>query len=140
MSSAKPPEPEPEPEPRTKQTIMRQNAAQGKAFEQKGLAYLKTQQNDVEDQVSIRPYNDDGTLANYRVRVDAVGTDDDGTYHLTDFKSSDTAGFTPNQTTGYPLLEKNGGVVVGDNGGDAYPAGTQIPPTAVDVLTPNDIP
>jgi hypothetical protein len=137
MSSAKPPEPEPEPEPRTKQTIMRQNAAQGKAFEQKGLAYLKTQQNDVEDQVSIRPYNDDGTLANYRVRVDAVGTDDDGTYHLTDFKSSDTAGFTPNQTTGYPLLEKNGGVVVG---GDAYPAGTQIPPTAVDVLTPNDIP
>ena len=70
-----------------------------------------------------------------------MGTDlDDGTIHLTDFKSSNTAGFTPNQEFGYPLLEQNGGIVIGDNGGEWYRDDTIIPPTAVDTIRPDDLP
>jgi hypothetical protein len=54
--------------------------------------------------------------------------------------SSDTAGLTPNQQFGYPLLEQNGGVVVGDNGGEFYPANRIIQPTAVDIIRPDDLP
>jgi hypothetical protein len=53
---------------------------------------------------------------------------------LTDFKSSDTAGFTVNQEYGYPLLEQNGGMIVGNNGGDFFPDGRTIDPTPVDVI------
>jgi hypothetical protein len=101
---------------------------------------LENVQNNVEDQVSVRPYTNTGELADYRVRLDAIGSDDAGNMKLTDFKSSDTAGFTPNQRTGYPLLAKYGGVVVGNSGGESYPAGTVIPPTKVDVIRPGIIP
>jgi hypothetical protein len=116
------------------------NFANGRAFEQQGLNYLEGVQNDIAPQVSVRPYLDNGDLANYRVRLDAIGTDDAGNLKLTDFKSSETAGFTTNQTRGYPLLGRNGGVVVGNSGGDFYPPGTQIPPTPVGIITPADIP
>ena len=33
---------------------------------------------------------------------------------------------------------RNGGQVVGNNGGEFYPAGTQIPPTKVTVYRPGD--
>jgi hypothetical protein len=66
-----------------------------------------------------------------------LGTDT-GSIDLYDFKSSLTAGFTPKQQLGYPLLEKFGGQVVGRNGGLAYPAGTVIPPTPVKILRPGD--
>jgi hypothetical protein len=115
-----------------------ENAANGSAFEQTGLDYLETVQDNVADQVSVKPYLDNGELADYRVRLDAIGTDESGDIALTDFKSSETAGFTPNQTEGYPLLERNGGEVVGAKGGQLYPAGTQIPPTPVDILRPGD--
>ncbi|WP_419728009.1 hypothetical protein [Lichenicola sp.] len=115
-----------------------ENAAQGKAFEAQGLQNLETTQTNVASQVSVRPYTDDGELADYRVRLDAIGQDDTNTLRLTDFKSSDTAGLTPNQTTGYPLLENNGGQVVGNAGGPDYPAGFQIPPTKVDIVRPGD--
>lgn len=67
-----------------------------------------------------------------------MGTDDTGNLLLTEFKSSPTAGFTPNQTTGYPLIQQSGGQIIGGNGGALYPAGTQIPPTPVNVLRPGD--
>lgn len=113
-----------------------QNAAQGQAFEQQGLNYIQTINNDVAEQVSIQPFTASGDLAGYNVRLDALGTDNAGNVNLYDFKSSETAGFTPNQTTGYPLLQQYGGQVVGGNGGLAYPAGTIIPPTPVTILRP----
>lgn len=114
------------------------NAAAGRDFENQGLDHLQQTQTDVQSQVSVRPYDDSGNLTPYRVRLDAMGSDSDGNLHLTDFKSSDTAGFTPNQDSGYPLIERNGGQVVGNNGGASYPAGFQIPPTPVDILRPGD--
>lgn len=115
-----------------------ENAAKGKAFEAQGLQHLETTQTNIQDQVSVRPYLDNGDLADYRVRLDAISRDDTNTLRLTDFKSSESAGLTPRQTTGYPLLENNGGQVVGNGGGADYPAGFQIPPTKVDVLRPGD--
>ncbi|NPD68585.1 hypothetical protein HN018_01740 [Lichenicola cladoniae] len=115
-----------------------ENAAKGKAFEAQGLEHLETTQTNIQDQVSVRPYLDNGDLADYRVRLDAISRDDTNTLRLTDFKSSESAGLTPRQTTGYPLLGNNGGQVVGNGGGADYPAGFQIPPTNVDVLRPGD--
>jgi len=116
-----------------------QNASNGRAFERAGLDYLNTVQTDLQEQVSVRPYiNESGELASYRVRLDALGLDDSGVSSLTDFKSSATAGFTPNQTTGYPLIEQFGGQVVGNNGGVAFPKGFQIPPSPVIILRPGD--
>jgi len=44
---------------------------------------------------------------------------------------------TSNQKIGYPLIEQNGGVVVGNKGAaQGYPAGTIIPPTKVDIIRP----
>jgi len=113
-----------------------QNAANGRAFEQQGLNYLQTINSDVAEQVSVRPFTESGELADFRVRLDALGTDNSGNVNWYDFKSSATAGFTPNQEEGYPLLQKFGGQVVGGNGGLAYPAGTLIPPTSVTILRP----
>jgi hypothetical protein len=113
-----------------------QNAAAGRAFEQQGLNYLQGVNSDVAGQVSVRPFTECGDLTNFRVRLDALGTDNAGNINLYDFKSSPTAGFTPNQQVGYPLLQQFGGQVVGGNGGLAYPAGTLIPPTPVTILRP----
>jgi hypothetical protein len=113
-----------------------ENAANGRAFEQKGLRYLQDIQNNVADQVSIRPLTESGDLASFRVRLDALGTDDAGTIRLFDFKSSETAGFSPNQRVGYPLLQQFGGVVVGNNGLPWYRPGIVIPPTPVTIIRP----
>jgi filamentous hemagglutinin len=48
-------------------------------------------------------------------------------------KASRTAPFTPNQRVVYPELELYGGIVVGKGKGP-YIGGTNIPPTAVDVI------
>src|SRR5665213_3546598 len=61
-----------------------QNAANGRAFEQQGLNYLQTVNSDVAGQVSIRPFTASGDLANFRVRLDALGTDNAGTVNLYD--------------------------------------------------------
>jgi hypothetical protein len=117
------------------------NFQNGRAFEQEGIKYLETVNTDIADQVSIRPFvNASGDLADYRVRVDAMSIDADGNLQLTDFKASDTAGFTPNQQTGYPLLQQFGGQVVGGNGGPFYPAGFVFPPTQVTIITPANLP
>ena len=56
---------------------------------------------------------------------------------LTDAKSSATAPHTPGQEVGYPVIEQNGGVVVGNKGASkGYPAGTVIPPTKVQIRRP----
>ena len=66
--------------------------------------------------------------------LDALGEDmATGATRLSDMKASSTAPFTPNQTVVYPELELYGGVVVG-RGKVPCVGGTNIPPTAVDVM------
>ncbi len=122
----------------SRSSTIAENARKGAVFEQEGIAYLETTQTDVAEQVSVRPYDHSGQPTDYRVRLDAMGRDDTGALRLTDFKSSETAGLNQNQQAGYPLLKDNGGQVVGNNGGAAYPAGFPIPPTPVDIVKPRD--
>lgn len=112
----------------------------GSNFERRVGQRLQTVegQSDVVEQVTIRPFRDaQGTLAprNARVRADFLGRDATAV-RVTDAKASGSAPFTANQTRGYPLIEKYGGVVVGSKGGALYPAGTIIPPTKIDVYRP----
>lgn len=55
-------------------------------------------------------------------------------------KSSATAGFQPNQKAGYPLIEKNGAVVVANSGASqGYPAGYTISPRKVFIFRPEEL-
>jgi hypothetical protein len=116
------------------------NALKGRAFEEEGLRYLAATHTEIRPQVSVRPYVDaSGTLADYVVRLDAVSVNRKGALQLTDFKSSDRAGYTRNQAKGYPLVQRYGGQVVGESGGAQYPHGFQIRPTEVTTIRPRDL-
>ncbi len=113
------------------------NYWQGRLFEESGISYLKTVETNVQTQVAVRPYTDaQGTLADYFVRVDAIGENQSGDVVLSEFKSSPDASFTANQNKGYPLIGLYGGQVIGENGGSIYPAGTVIKPSPVQVYRP----
>src|SRR6185437_13675367 len=109
------------------------NARSGAAFQARVANFGADTLDDFTEEVSIRPFTDaNGTLANYRVRLDGIGIvpteeDDELDFGLWDAKASATAPMTRNQTNGYPLIAQFGGVVVGKAGGDAFPAGTIIP-------------
>ena len=109
--------------------------------EKRVTAWAKTRLNDVTEQVSIRPRLNNGKLADYSVRMDTMGRNrTTGAIELIDAKSSARAPLQPNQIPGYPLIARNGGVVTGENGLVAFPAGTQIPPTKVQLVRPSDLP
>lgn len=118
-----------------------ENKRKGDAFEQQVGAYKRDTQDDYMEQISIKPNTANGP-ANFRVRADGVGRErGSGRILPTDAKASDTAGLTPGQKQGYPLIEQYGGTVVGKKGGTTYPAGTQIPPgTTVEIVRPDDLP
>ncbi len=77
----------------------------------------------------------DGT----KTRMDFVSVED-GNIKLTEAKSSTTAPLTPNQKTAHPQIEQYGGTIKGNNGSNiGLPSGTEIPPTKVDVIRPNNL-
>ena len=107
-----------------------QNKAAGDAWEADIINnQLPATQTGIQPQITIQSSGPSGM----RVRLDAVGTDGSGAIRLTDGKASPTAPHTPNQTVVYPELEVHGGTVVGKGKG-AYPGGTVIPPTKVDII------
>jgi hypothetical protein len=59
-----------------------------------------------------------------------------GQIGLTEAKSSQTARLTPNQAKAFPKIEQTGATVKGV-GKPGFPGGTQIPPTKVDIVRPN---
>jgi RHS repeat-associated protein len=111
------------------------NAAQGKAWEAQVTKDIGTEGHaNIAEQVTVKPNG----VSTGNVRLDNISTKD-GKIALTDAKSSATAPLTKNQKPGYPAIEKNGGVVVGNKGASqGYPAGTVIPPTKVDIRRPNN--
>ena len=105
------------------------NAAKGKEFEKASKSELiKNGHKEVVDQVTIK------TSAG-RTRMDHVSTKD-GKIHLREDKSSRTAKLSRNQRKVHEALKKEGGIVVGNNGGQAYPSGTKIPPSEVEINRP----
>jgi hypothetical protein len=121
---------------------LKQNQAAGDAHELDVKNFLEENYEDVKTQVKVRPRLDNGELSDKAVIVDYLCRDPDtGRLLVIDAKASETAPLTKNQTPGYPQIERNGGVVEGDQGGDAYPKGTEIKaPTEVVRVEPIDLP
>jgi hypothetical protein len=92
---------------------VQQNSKAGKAWEGKvtKAAQNKYGAQNVQEQIYVRPIGANGQPVNYRVRVDNVITGQQGGPRLIDAKASTTAGYTKNQTTGYPLIKSNGGII-----------------------------
>jgi RHS repeat-associated protein len=112
---------------------------QSRDFEQRVLRDTRRTQENVVEQVSIRPNTETGS-ADFWVRPESLGKDlFSGQLRIRDAKSSDTAPLTDRQAEGYPLLEQYGGTVIGKKGGQEYPRGTTIPPTKVEIVRPKDI-
>lgn len=90
---------------------MQINAQNGAAFQARVANYGSDTLDNFLEEVSVKPFTDaDGTLADFRVRLDGIGTEPDtSNFGLLDAKSSETAPLTPNQSVGYPLIESYGG-------------------------------
>ena len=91
-------------------------------------------------EVSIYPYLDNGQRASFRFRADMMPISDAEnaaqSARVIETKGSQTAPFTKRQAGGFPLYERNGGVIAGDNGGPFLPAGTVMPPSQILVIRP----
>jgi RHS repeat-associated protein len=109
-----------------------ENAKLGKAFEQQAVNAVKKQETGVVEQLTVK------TQSGVKTRLDTAGKDASGNVSLTDAKGSATAPFTKNQKKAYPEIQQSGATVVG-KGRPGFPPGTQIPPTKVKVLRPDDL-
>jgi len=87
-------------------------------------------------QLSVRAYDDDGTLLPGRTQLDAAGWRlDNGAFGALETKLSPHAPLTQGQLLHFPALARNGGIVVGKNGRSiGMPAGFIVPPTKVQVI------
>ena len=114
----------------TKSTRVLENAKKGADFERKVGEKLGK---NTASQVTIEVK--DGT----KTRMDFVSIED-GNIKLTEAKSSATAPLTQNQRTAHPQIEQYGGTIKGNNGNSVgLPNGTDIPPTKVDIVRPNNL-
>lgn len=109
------------------------NAQAGKVWEQNvdTIARGKYGSSNVESQVLVRPLDASGNPVNYRVRLDNTISQPGQQLRLVDAKGSQSAGYTRNQTKGYPLLQQNGGVIESGS-----VRGTVIPRTRVERIDP----
>ena len=107
---------------RTKTDIVLKNREQGRAFEEQSIKELtKGTYIDVEAQISIR------TNENTRIRADALAVNGlTGELEIFEFKSSETAPLTKNQSKGFPELYQGGGIVIGKGKG-IFTRGYYIP-------------
>jgi len=109
--------------------------AQGLQFEANGVSRASTEAflpGQSTQRLSVRAFNADGTLAEGRTVLDMAGYRlDNGELGALEFKISPGAPYTARQELHFPLLEQNGGVIVGAKGeAIGLPAGTRIVPTA----------
>ena len=93
----------------------------------------------MKSEVYIRPLDANGNPVNYRVRVDnTVGTPGSKIpTKIIEAKGSATAPLTKNQAKGYPLIEKNGGII--EKGSGKSKIKTPIPATPIDVIRPGNM-
>lgn len=106
------------------------NAEKGKAFEGEVQKTLEATKETTASQVTLE------TQSGVKTRIDFATKDQAGQVGLTEAKSSATAPLTPNQAKAFPEIEQTGATVKGA-GKPGFPGGTQIPPTKVDIVRPN---
>ena len=95
----------------------------------------------IQRQVTIRPTTARGGPAKKSFRSDYLA--DDPTVsapRVVEAKSSSSATLTRNQKRYFPVFGRNGGVVRGANGGSAFPAGSRLPASNVQVIRPTNLP
>jgi len=109
-----------------------ENAKRGKAFEQQAVKAVRKEETGVVEQLTVK------TQSGVKVRLDTAGRDASGNVALADAKGSAEAGLTKNQKKAYPEIERSGATVVG-KGRPGFPPGTQIPPTRVRIIRPEDL-
>ncbi len=112
-------------------TTVQANKAAGDAFEAQIKDKLQRTYTDVVQQVTIK------TQSGVRTRVDFLSRDSSGIIKCTECKASATAPLTKNQRLGFPEIQQSGGVVVG-KGKPGFPGGTQILPTKIDIVRPQN--
>jgi hypothetical protein len=104
------------------------NRAAGAAFEQAVEAGLEQGRLTIGRQVTI------GTESGIRTRLDFLTRDPlTGQIGCIECKASQTAPLTPNQSLAFPQIEQSGGTILGAGKPD-FPGGTQISPTAVQIV------
>jgi hypothetical protein len=122
------------------QLNMTNNALNGAAFSDLVYSQAAARNAAALREVSVSPYLDSGVIADFRIRLDTIAISDTSaaarTSQLIEAKASATAPLTARQTQGFPLFERNGGVVRGDAGGTLLPAGTQLPPSSIYIQRP----
>ena len=117
----------------------------GTIFEDAGVARATSEafeSGQVTRRLSVRAFDDSGQLLPGRTQLDAAGIRlDTGEFGALEFKLSDNAPFTTRQLEHFPFLQKNGGVVVGNNGqAIGLPAGSVLEPFGVYKVTGPKLP
>lgn len=118
---------------------IRENAAQGRAFEDKAFPIVTENLEHARQQVTIETTN--GT----RIKVDSIGIEHnpvtgENTIHIHEFKSSESAHPSKNQKEGFLNLLQEGGIVKSHIKGPVFQRGFEIPPgIEVKVIRPSDL-
>ncbi|WP_242629189.1 LysM peptidoglycan-binding domain-containing protein [Xanthomonas oryzae] len=117
----------------------------GADFEDAGVGLASSEafaQSQMTRRLSVRAFDDEGRLLPGRTQLDAAGTrSDTGEFGALEFKLSVNAPFTARQLEHFPYLQKNGGVVVGNNGRViGLPAGSVLQPFDIAKVTGHNLP
>lgn len=105
---------------------------QGEAFSNESFSAFSKKYDNAQKEITIV------TNERTKIRVDAIATDEQGNVIIQEYKSSETAPYTPNQEKGCPELEKEDGFVLGEGKRD-FIEGYEIPSgTRVQTVRPND--
>ncbi|MBQ6945895.1 MAG: hypothetical protein IJN43_16475 [Ruminococcus sp.] len=119
---------------KTKQQILDENRKKGANFEKQKIDELSEKLDQIFGQVTIKVKIDNDKYI--KTRVDAIDLDKKGNVVIYEFKSSPTAPLTQNQKKAFPILQKDGGVIVGKGKGEIFKGGVVISPTEVEVIRP----
>ncbi|WP_205880128.1 hypothetical protein, partial [Lampropedia aestuarii] len=118
---------------------VRTNAASGKKHAD--LVTQKAQSKygpqNVQTEVYIRPLDNNGNPVNYRVRADNTVGSAKSPDFIIESKGSPNAPLTKNQKKGYPLIDRNGGIIKQGSGKDKI--STPISSTPHKIIRPRDI-
>ncbi len=117
----------------------------GAAFEDAGVARASSEafeQSQMTRRLSVRAFDDNGNLLPGRTQLDAAGIRlDTGDFGALEFKLSENAPFTARQLEHFPYLQRNGGMVVGNNGRViGLAAGSILDPFDISKVTGHNIP
>lgn len=107
----------------TKQQVLDENRRNGRQAQEERHNELLKDYPETQQEITIRPYDDNGNLVDYNVRADEINND-----FFNEVKATETAPYTRNQRKGCELLQRNGGEIRG-SGKPGFEGGTKLGPT-----------